>query len=139
MVEPFVCSLINRFSFKIFLTSTIANIFLNVGMNLLLSIAENESYYIILACFEVVTVILEILIIKLLCQTKTSRTIWLVLLANVASLVLGLCFNLFSNQISELVKIIILIISFLIFALFFVLILLYNRFNKEDKSHYEST
>lgn len=139
MIEPFVCSLIKKFDFKIFLTSAISNVFLNVGMNLLLLIAKNESYYIILGSFEVATVILEVLIIKLMCQTKTSRTIWLVLAANVASLILGLCINLFAIDIKTILKIIIIIINFLIFALFFVLILLYNRSNKEDESNYQST
>lgn len=95
-VETIIYFFLRKHDLKLITTTVILNFLFNTTMNLSLIILIGvNSYFKSLAIFEVATVIVEALIIYAVVKTPFTRTFLFALLANTASLVVGLFFNFF--------------------------------------------
>ena len=93
-------SIISLFFFKdirVFFSLSIANIVLNLTMNLLIRLMPNDfAYYLFLVLFEIGVVILEALVLIFICKKSVIRSLLISLLANASSLSIGLLINSFN-------------------------------------------
>ena len=79
---------------KVLISLSLANIILNVGMNLLIGLMPNEiAYYLFLSLFEVNTFVAEALILIFFCKKPPLKSFLVSLLANALSLGVGLLIN----------------------------------------------
>ena len=96
LIEPSLIWLLTKGNHKTFITSFASNVFLNVGMNvLLLYVVDKQYYYLFLTIFEISTVILETLIIFTINKTDFWKTLLYVFIANLVSFIVGYIFNIF--------------------------------------------
>lgn len=128
LFEPIIVSLIKKFDFKLFLSATLINIILNPLMNsIIYHIKDGFTYYLVLSCFEILTVFIETILIKTINKTAFKKTLLFVFLANAASLVMGIIINpLFYANI------VVLIINYVLFIVLFILTFILYSLNKEN-------
>ena len=93
MIEPIIVSSMKKFDMKLFITSFGLNVILNATMNCLLIALNQDHYYVYLAIFEFATVIIETLMIFMINKTDLQKTLLFVLLANLASFLVGYILN----------------------------------------------
>ena len=93
-IEVNIYIFLDKKNIFLWLTATIMNIVLNVSMNLLVYLVQSEYgqilYYI---CFEIGTFIVEALIIFFIFKYNIWKCFLFALIANVASLIIGLLMN----------------------------------------------
>ena len=88
--EGMIYALFSNFSFKTYLALFIANIVLNLTMNIILTSIEDYSLYIsVLTLFEVMTFITETFIFSLFFTAPIWYSIIVALTANMLSLMVG--------------------------------------------------
>lgn len=134
IVETLVYFFALKKSLKFLLTIFIMNIVLNVSMNATLLLAKSEvTYYLLLLGFEILTIIIEALIIGLMFKIKFKSALSTSFLANFLSFVIGngfYAFNIIDQEKgpSFWTLIIFSIITLLVFGL-----LSFLPFNKDDR------
>ncbi len=78
---------------KLFIVASVSNIVLNLLMNILLTRFSGNDYYLFLGLYEVLTTLVEALIIFLVCKSKYIETLLHALAANMTSFIVGLLLN----------------------------------------------
>lgn len=137
LFEPVFVAMHNKWSFKVYLTSLLSNIVLNTAMNVIwLWVLPGNGIF--LACYEVFTVIVEFLLIHFLCKSSIKKSLPFVIVANIATLGVGLLFSTVIG-IGELVMIIITATALLLTGCFLFLVLFNNIANKEYETNDYST
>ena len=125
LIEPLICALMDKFNCKVFVTSSAANIILNVLMNVILLNTKNYDVYVkILVSFEIATIFIEALAIWLICKIKFPRVLAFTFLGNFASWMIGELFNLFAFYSP-----IITVICFIFYFTLLTLIIIFNHVN----------
>lgn len=95
-LEGWVYNFLKPWNLKLFLVTMVMNSILNVAMNLVLTNLINPAnYYYFLALFEVLTIVIETLILFLIFKEKLLKTFLFSLGANIVSLSFGLFINQF--------------------------------------------
>lgn len=90
-VESLVYMLFFKWDKRVFVITSILNVFLNVGMNIGLSfVSDITIYWIILSIAEVLTVIIESLVIYLYKKEKYPKVLLIAFIANAMSFLIGL-------------------------------------------------
>ena len=91
-IETWIYMLLNRSSLKLFIVASLMNLVLNTSMNIILTIfgKDNLSYWLILSIYEVMTTLVESLIIFFIFKFKYFKTLLIALIANVSSFLIGL-------------------------------------------------
>ena len=101
---------------KVLISLTIANVILNLTMNMTIGVMPNETaYYIYLAVFEVFTTLVESIVLIFVCNKKPLKSFLVASLANASSLGIGLLINHFETDTKT--KMILTIIFALIYAI----------------------
>ena len=115
-VELLITSLFFFKDIKVLISLTIANVILNLAMNMTIGVMPNETaYYIYLAVFEVFTTLVESIVLIFVCNKKPLKSLLVAALANISSLGIGLLINHF--EIDTKTKMILTIIFALIYAI----------------------
>lgn len=113
-VEVTIYMLLDYKNLKLFLTATIMNVVLNLAMNfILININDINWYYIVLVIYEILTVIIEVLLIHFICKFPFLRCLIFALIANAASFLVGFLVNTFVKK--EIIKTILLIVCIVIY------------------------
>lgn len=95
-LEGWIYNFLKPWSLKLFLVTMVMNSILNVAMNLILTNLINPAnYYYFLALFEVLTIVIETLVLFLIFKEKPLKTFLFSLAANIVSLSFGLFINQF--------------------------------------------
>ena len=95
---------------KVLISLSVANIVLNITMNLLIGLMPSTfTYYLFLILFEVFTTAVEALILIFICKKPLFKSCIVSLLANSGSLAIGLLVNILNPDIKTKV---ILIVTF---------------------------
>ena len=91
-IETWIYMLLNRSSLKLFIVASLMNLVLNTSMNIILTIfgKDNLSYWLILSIYEVMTTLVESLIIFFIFKFKYFKTLLIALIANASSFLIGL-------------------------------------------------
>lgn len=90
IVETFFYSFLKKGDKKFLIFVLLMNTFLNAIMNvILLSAKSEEMYYLILLASEIVTIIIESLLITFIFRLKAKEVVGVVLSANVVSFFIG--------------------------------------------------
>lgn len=91
-IETWIYMLLNRSSLKLFIVASLMNLVLNISMNIILTMfgKDNLSYWLILSIYEVMTTLVESLIIFVIFKFKYFKTLLVALIANVSSFLIGL-------------------------------------------------
>ena len=119
MVELLIISLFFFKDIKVFISLSLANIALNLTMNLLIRLMSNDfAYYLFLVLFEIGTVIVEALVLIFICKKSVIKSLLISLLANSSSLSVGLLINSFNpdNKTKMILFITFVVIYTIIFA-----------------------
>lgn len=119
MVELLIISLFFFKDIKVFISLSLANIVLNLTMNLLIRLMSNDfAYYLFLVLFEIGTVIVEALVLIFICKKSVIKSLLISLLANSSSLSVGLLINSFNpdNKTKMILFITFAVIYTIIFA-----------------------
>ena len=100
-VETWIYMLLNRSSLKLFLVVSLMNLVSNTSMNIILTIfgTSDLAYWLILSIYEVMTTLVESLVIFLIFKFKYFKTLLVALIANGASFVIGLSLGPLYNNI----------------------------------------
>ena len=108
---------------KLFIICSALNMALNPTMNILLTyIIPEEHYMLSLVLLEVATIIVETIIICTICKTDVINTFSFAVLANGASLIVGLLSEaIYQTKVTIIVVTIVLSLSYLAFFLFVLL------------------
>lgn len=115
-VEVNIYIFLDRKNIFLWLTATIMNIVLNVGMNILLYFMPTEFWYwFTLWIYEILTFIVEGLIIFIVFKYKLVKCLLVALIANASSFLVGLLINQFNpNGIARIILLIVFGIIYLI-------------------------
>lgn len=119
MVELLIISLFFFKDIKVFISLSLANIVLNLTMNLLIRLMSNDfAYYLFLVLFEIGTVVVEALVLIFICKKSVIKSLLISLLANSSSLSVGLLINSFNpdNKTKMILFITFVVIYTIIFA-----------------------
>ena len=116
-IETIIYLILDWKSLKLFIVCSAANIILNTSMNVvLLQLDRGSLYWILLASFEVATILIESLVIFLFCRYPYPKTLLVAALANVLSFLIGFLFiDINQNMTFEIV------VTVLFFVLYFAL------------------
>ena len=122
---------------KLFTVASIANLVLNLFMNILLTtVMANESlfnYYLFLSLYEIGTTFAETIIITLICKIKFKNTLFHAFVANLSSLTVGILLNDANNLF--ITRIVLTIIFFSAFALVEVITIIhFVKTNKKENA-----
>ena len=102
---------------KTFIIMSVANIILNVTMNMIIQLMPSDFwYYFFLVVFEIFTFIVEALILFFICKKPLKKSFLVSLIANVTSLGVGLLINYFN--VDYKIKVALIIIFSIIYATF---------------------
>ncbi len=93
LMEPLLVSAFFKMDKKAFIISFISNLILNPSMNLALGYIDPDFYYMSLTLFEIMTVIIETLILILLGRKPIMKSLLAVFTANLASFLVGFGLN----------------------------------------------
>jgi len=123
---------------KLFITASVANLILNPLMNslLLLIFADKGKvpFYSFLISYEILTTIVEALIIYLVCKIPFKKTILFALLANLSSYLVGLLMNNLCDRVALRIVLTILFLS--IFAFIEIITIIhYVKTNKKENAN----
>lgn len=119
MVELLIISLFFFKDIKVFISLSLANIVLNLTMNLLIRLTSNDfAYYLFLVLFEIGTVVVEALVLIFICKKSVIKSLLISLLVNSSSLSVGLLINSFNpdNKTKMILFITFAVIYTIIFA-----------------------
>ena len=138
MIEPIIVSSMKKFNMKLFITSLGLNIVLNTAMNCLLIALNQDHYYVYLAIFEFATVIIETLMIFMINKTDLQKTLLFVLLANLASFLVGYILNKVAvyRNVELILTIVFFVIATCLLAFTAVLFALHYEDNKNHQAPY---
>ena len=115
-IETGIYMILKHKDMRLFLLVSILNTLLNLGMNFTLSFFLNETgtYWALLGAFEVMTTLIEALVITLVMKFKFTNVLLFAFLANLASFLFGTLLNL---RIANM-KITPIIISAILFSIY---------------------
>ena len=115
-VEVNIFIFLDRKNIFLWLVTTVMNIILNVGMNILLYFMPTEFWYwFTLWIYEILTFIVEGLIIFIVFKYKLVKCLLVALIANASSFLVGFVINQFNPN--DIVKIILLIVFGIIYLI----------------------
>ena len=115
-VEVNIYIFLDRKNIFLWLTATAMNVILNVGMNVLLYYMPTEFWYwFTLWIYEILTFIVEGLIIFAIFKYKLVKCLLVALIANASSFLIGSAINQFNpNDISKIILIIVFAVIYLV-------------------------
>lgn len=115
-VEVNIYIFLDRKNIFLWLAATVMNIVLNVGMNILLFFMPTEFWYwFTLWIYEILTFIVEGLIIFIVFKYKLVKCLLVALIANASSFLVGFVINQFNpNDIAKIILLIVFGIIYLI-------------------------
>ena len=107
-VEVNIYIFLDRKNIFLWLVATIMNIVLNVGMNILLYFMPTEFWYwFTLWIYEILTFIVEGLIIFIVFKYKLVKCLLVSLIANASSFLVGYVINLFNpNELAQIIMLV---------------------------------
>ena len=118
-VESLIYMLFYKWDKRLFVITSILNVFLNVGMNIGLSfINDIKIYWIILSIAEVLTIMIESFVIYLYKKEKYPKVLLICFIANLLSFLIGL--SLFEVMKMNITPIVLCIIFFIIYIFEFI-------------------
>ena len=115
-IEVNIYIFLDRKNIFLWLTATIMNFILNVGMNILLYFMPTEFWYwFTLWIYEALTFIIEGLIIFAIFKYKLVKCLLVALIANASSFLIGFVINQFnSNEIAKIILLIVFSVIYLV-------------------------
>ena len=132
LIETVIYMFLKWGDIKLFLIVAISNLVLNTTMNfILLSIENVNTYYIVLASYEIGTTLLEALIIFLFMRFKFWKTLLFAVLANGASFLMGF---LLKDVYQTKTTIIVLTIIFFVLFISFEIVTIFIHSRRTNKT-----
>ena len=115
-IEVNIYIFLDRKNIFLWLTATVMNVVLNVGMNVLLYYMPTEFWYwFTLWIYEMLTFIIEGLIIFAIFKYKLVKCLLVALIANASSFLIGFVINQFNpNDIAKIILLIVFAVIYLV-------------------------
>ena len=135
VIETGVYMILKHRDLKLFLVVSMMNLILNPTMNIVLFLFGTTpiNYYIILASSEVLTVIIESLIVFIFMKFKYPKIMLFAFIANLSSFLFGLATQfLYENRTLLIVFIILFLLGYM--AMYLVILIPFIRKNREMES-----
>ena len=135
VIETGLYMILKHRDLKLFLVVSIMNLFLNPTMNIVLLLFGDTAikYWIILSIGEVLTTLIESLVVYIFMKFKYLKILIFAVIANLASFLIGLAFEfLYENQTALIIATIVLLLGYI--AIYLVILLSFIQRNKEIES-----
>lgn len=132
VIETGLYMILKHRDLKLFLVVSIMNLFLNPTMNIILLLFGDTAikYWIILSIGEVLTTLIESLVVYIFMKFKYQKILIFAVIANLASFLIGLAFEfLYENQTALIIATIVLLLGYI--AIYLVILLSFIQRNKE--------
>ena len=135
LFETGIYMILKHRDLKLFLVASIMNLILNLAMNLTLTYLGDtpSKYWLILGIGEVLTTLIESIVVYLFMRFKYLKILLIAVIANVTSFLVGLAVDpLYDNLIALIIVLILFMLGYL--ATYLVVFLDFIKKNKELES-----